>query len=235
MNTATPRDPLVILLYSLTVTTGLVDAVSVLGLGRVFTANMTGNVVFLGFAIGGAPGFSVPRCLAALVGFLVGAALGGRLGMRMENAPRRRWLSIVALVEAGLLFIAAWAARDYDMNKLDPVSQLYAMIVLTAIAMGLRNATVRHLSVADLTTTVLTLTLTGIAADSSIAGGSNPRWARRAGAVALMFGGAAIGAALVYAAGLATPLLLTGVTVLIATFLYATHPSSKARQADVQR
>lgn len=68
------------------------------------------------------------------------------------------------------------------------------MIVLTAIAMGLRNATVRKLAVADMTTTVLTLTLTGIAADSSLAGGTNPRWARRLASVIAMFAGAALGA-----------------------------------------
>jgi uncharacterized membrane protein YoaK (UPF0700 family) len=234
MNVAGPRDPLVILLFSLTVTTGLVDAISVLGLGRVFTANMTGNVVFLGFAVAGAPGFSIPRCLAALAGFVTGAAIGGRLGAVMENAPRRRWLLVIAGLEAGLFFAAALAARDYDMKDLSPASHLYVMIVLTASAMGLRNATVRRLSVADLTTTVLTLTLTGMAADSSIAGGSNIRWSRRAGAVVLMFIGAAAGAMLVSTAGLAAVLWLTGAAVLIATALYMMHPGSKKSQREAQ-
>ncbi len=79
------------LLLVLTVTTGLIDAVSVLGLGRVFTANMTGNIVFLGFALAGVPGFSRPRSLAALAAFLVGAVIGGRLGARLEGS-QRRWL-----------------------------------------------------------------------------------------------------------------------------------------------
>ena len=56
-----PDLPLLYALTSLTVVSGLVDAVSYLGLGHVFTANMTGNVVLLGFATAGAPGFSVPR------------------------------------------------------------------------------------------------------------------------------------------------------------------------------
>jgi uncharacterized membrane protein YoaK (UPF0700 family) len=229
-----PRDPLVILLYSLTVTTGLVDAVSVLGLGRVFTANMTGNIVFMGFAVGGAPGFSIPRCLAAVAGFLIGAAIAGRLGKLLENAPRAKWLMIIAVLEGGLFFASALAATGYDMKELEPTIHLYAMIGMTGIAMGLRNATVRRLSVADLTTTVLTLTLTGIAADSSIAGGANPRWGRRITAVVLMFLGAALGAALVFSAGLAAPLWITGAAVLLATLLYTRHPDSKLSQKQAQ-
>src|SRR2546428_13703982 len=86
------------LLLVLTVTTGLIDAVSVLGLGRVFTANMTGNVVFLGFALARVPGFSLVRSLAALAAFLAGAVIGGRLrvpfrGLRPDRPrpPPARW------------------------------------------------------------------------------------------------------------------------------------------------
>ena len=79
--------------------------------------------------------------------------------------------------------------------------------------MGLRNATVRRLAVPDLTTTVLTLTLTGLAADSSLAGGNNPRPLRRIFSVVAMFAGAAIGAILLRY-GLALPLVVTGVCVL---------------------
>src|SRR2546430_17353570 len=79
-----------LLLLVLTVTTGLIDAVSVLGLGRVFTANMTGNVVFLGFALARVPGFSAVRSLAALPAFPPGAGIGGRLGIRPHGSRRRR-------------------------------------------------------------------------------------------------------------------------------------------------
>src|ERR1700744_342736 len=77
--------PLPELLLALTVVTGLVDAVSILTLGRVFVANMTGNVVFAGFALTGAPGFSLGALLFALGGFLAGAAAGGRLAARAGN------------------------------------------------------------------------------------------------------------------------------------------------------
>jgi uncharacterized membrane protein YoaK (UPF0700 family) len=83
---ASSAAPLPWLLLLLSVTTGLVDAISVLGLGKVFTANMTGNIVFLGFAASGAPGFRVAPYLVAISAFLVGAAVAGRTGkarMRM--------------------------------------------------------------------------------------------------------------------------------------------------------
>jgi Protein of unknown function (DUF1275) len=86
--------PLPVLLLVLTTMSGLIDAVSILGLGRVFVANMTGNVVFIGFALAHAPGFSLLASVAALVGFLIGAFLGGILvakfaghwGLLLRNA-----------------------------------------------------------------------------------------------------------------------------------------------------
>ncbi|HIK18803.1 MAG TPA: DUF1275 domain-containing protein [Leptolyngbyaceae cyanobacterium M33_DOE_097] len=219
--------PLPLVLVVLTITTGLVDAVSVLGLGRVFTANMTGNIVFLGFAVAGTPGLSVPLYLVSIAGFLVGAALGGRFGLIMANSLRRRWLLAIALIETGLFFGAALFAIGYDIKTLTPTHHLYAMIILTAIAMGLRNATVRRLAVPDLTTTVLTLTVTAIAAESAIAGGSNPRLGRRLASVLSIFAGGAIGALLVSQVGLAPPLILAGASILIATLVYAIHPASK--------
>src|SRR2546427_12249526 len=92
MTTPSRPDPLPMVLVVLTVTTGLVDAVSVLGLGRVFTANMTGNVVFLGFAAAGGPGFSVARAGGSLAGVIVCALPGGRPGVAMARVARRRWL-----------------------------------------------------------------------------------------------------------------------------------------------
>src|SRR5260370_42635400 len=84
-------------LLALTFVTGLVDAVSVLGLGRVFMANMTGNVVFLGFAAAGAPGLSFLRSSAALAAFFLGAVIGGRLAARSSRPP-----SVAFGIEAAL-------------------------------------------------------------------------------------------------------------------------------------
>jgi uncharacterized membrane protein YoaK (UPF0700 family) len=174
-------------LLLLTFVTGLVDAASVLGLGRVFTANMTGNVVFLGLALGGAQGLSISASLVALVGFLLGAAVGGRLA----RSDALRALGVVLALEIVFLLTAAGVAAVADKHATVPRGVL---LLLLAVPMGLQNAAIRRLAVPDLTTTVLTSTLTAIAADSPLAGGTNPRLARRVGTVLVMLAGAFVGA-----------------------------------------
>ncbi|PTQ09831.1 hypothetical protein CLG96_11695 [Sphingomonas oleivorans] len=222
------RDPLVPLLILLSATTGLIDAVSVLGLGKVFTANMTGNVVFLGFALAGVPGFAWPLYLTALGFFAAGAAIAGRICKAHEGRGHRHWLLVMATLEAGLLLIAAACALDYDYRSATPSWALCAMIALTAAAMGSRNATIRQLKVPDLTTTVLTLTVTGIAADSSLAGGANPNLGRRVAAILAILAGALIGALLLRWGGLVAPLLLAAAADFGATFLLVRNEAPQA-------
>jgi uncharacterized membrane protein YoaK (UPF0700 family) len=204
--------PLPPLLLILTFVTGLVDAISYLKLGHVFVANMTGNVVFLGFAVAGAQEFSAPASLAALAAFLVGALAGGRLGST-TGQHRGRFLAIVTLVKI-LLVAAALVVATIVVN---PDNELvhYALIILLALAMGVQNAAARRLAVPDLTTTVLTLTLTGLAADSSFAGGTNPRPVRRLTATVAMLLGAAVGAYLVLHVGIVAVLALTLALLLL--------------------
>ncbi len=222
---------LIALLLVVTFTTGVMDAISVLGLGHVFTANMTGNVVFLGFALAGTPGYAPWVYVAALAAFLGGAVIGGRLGRRFD-ARRSRWLLSDALVETGLLFAAALVARGYQWEPFVASGRAYLLIALTAIAMGMRNATVRRLGVADLTTTVLTMTLTGLGADSRLAGGTDVRWQRRVASVAALLAGAALGALLVEKVGLVWPLALAGGITLLATLAYvASQPPLTSKQA----
>jgi uncharacterized membrane protein YoaK (UPF0700 family) len=186
--------PLPPLLVALTVVTGLVDAVSYLALGHVFVANMTGNVVFLGFALAGAPGLSAPASLVALAAFLVGAAAGGRIGARLSAHRGRHLRTATAIALPAVLaatLVAGLAGTPFSGGP------RYALIVLLALAMGAQNATARRLAVPDLTTTVLTQTLTGVAADSRVGGGAGGRPARRWIAVAAMGLGALAGALLV--------------------------------------
>ena len=181
----------------MTVVTGLVDAVSFLSLGRVFTANMTGNVVLLGFATARVPGLSVTLSLTALVSFMSGAVLGGRIMARADGDSRFRFAAQAFLLEVVVLTAASLCAMGYEGGVIEPSVQRLVLIALTALAMGTRNAAVRKLAIPDLTTTVLTLTLTGIAADSSLANGNNLRLARRIGSVLAMFAGAAVGAVVI--------------------------------------
>jgi uncharacterized membrane protein YoaK (UPF0700 family) len=204
--------PLPLLLLVLTLVTGLVDAVSYLKLGHVFVANMTGNVVFLGFAMAGAQDFSVTASLAAIAGFLTGALAGGRLGSR-TGQHRGRYLAIVMLVK--IVLVGAALAVATVAPELEREYVRLVLIVLLALAMGLQNATARRLGVPDLTTTVLTLTLTGLAADSTLAGGTNPRPGRRLIATVTMLLGAAIGAFLVLRFGISAVLALTFVLLLL--------------------
>lgn len=117
----------------------------------------------------------------------------------------------------------------YDRATLSPHASLYALLALTAFAMGIRNATVRMLKVPDLSTTVLTLTLTGFASDSPVSGGDGKGGWRRFGAVAAILVGAATGAALILTGSLALPLFVAAAITLLATALYALHPAAGAK------
>src|SRR5437870_8803269 len=196
-------------LLVMTAVTGLVEAVSFLSLGHVFTANMTGNIVLLAFATAHVSGLSIARSLTALLAFLVGATLGGRVIARANADSQIRLAAQAFLLEVAFLFAASFCAIGYRSDLLEDSFQPFALIALTALAMGTRNAAVRKLAIPDLTTTVLTLTITGIGADSSLANGNNPRLARRVESIMAMFFGAALGAVVIHysisaALGLAT-------------------------------
>jgi uncharacterized membrane protein YoaK (UPF0700 family) len=214
-------DPLLVALGMLTLVTGLVDAACYLGLGRVFTANMTGNVVLLAFGAARTQGLPVLGPTVSLLVFLVGAAGGGRLAARLvgpANTPvsastRQRWLGISLLIELGLVLTAGLVAIGLSVDG--GGGRRYVVIGLLAAALGLQNATVRRLAVPDLTTTVLTLTLTGLAADSWLAGGQSPRAGRRLATVGLMAAGALVGA-LLLRVGLALPVLAAAVVIALA-------------------
>jgi uncharacterized membrane protein YoaK (UPF0700 family) len=207
-------------LLALTAVSGIIDAVSFLGLGHIFTANMTGNVAFLAFAAVGVPAISVARSMTSLAAFLSGAVLGGYFGRGVAGPFRRRWLLLCGTCEASLLVAAAIAVIAIDGDPTALVGRQYAVIVLTALAMGLRNATVQQLAVPGLTTTVLTMTMTGLAADFALAGGSTPNMRRRLGSIVSLFVGAAIGAALLRF-GLGVPLIVAAICVVLATVGYA--------------
>jgi uncharacterized membrane protein YoaK (UPF0700 family) len=195
MGTDSIRHPLTRTLLLLTLSTGVIDAACYLGLGRVFAANMTGNVVLLGFGIAGSPGLPVVAPLVSLLAFLAGAVAGGRMGTRLP--PREAHLSRAMLIEVGFVALATLLAIVFDITPDRFSGDL--IIGMLAFAMGLRNATVRRLKVADLSTTVLTMTLTGLAADSQLAGGEGRGGWRRGAAVGSMLVGAVIGALLVKA------------------------------------
>jgi uncharacterized membrane protein YoaK (UPF0700 family) len=204
--------PLPLILIVLTVVTGLVDAVSYLKLGHVFVANMTGNVLFLGFAVAEATQPSVVVWLVAMGSFVLGAVAGGCLGSSTSQ-HRGRLLARATCAQVcvvGAALVVSLASSDAGGG-----AQAYALIVLLGLAMGLQNAAARRLGVPDLTTTVLTMTITGLAADSQFAGGANPNIGRRLLAIAALFIGASVGALLVFHVGVSAALAVAVTLLLI--------------------
>ncbi|WP_225823507.1 YoaK family protein [Streptomyces naphthomycinicus] len=218
--------PLPPLMLTLTLVTGLVDAVSYLALGHVFVANMTGNVVFLGFALGGAQSLSALASVVALAVFLLGALAGGRLGTRFAG-HRGRLLTTATAAQTVLVAVGVLVAAIADGRVTTGVQ--YTLIVCLGIGMGLQNAVARRLGVPDLTTTVLTLTLTGLAADSPAAGGAAPRPGRRILSVLAMLLGTFVGAVLVLHGHLVLTLGL--MLLLLAVVSVVTHRLSAADAA----
>jgi uncharacterized membrane protein YoaK (UPF0700 family) len=202
-------------LLGLTFVTGLVDAVSYLRLGHVFVANMTGNVVFIAFGLHPHSGVSPVASLVAIGSFALGALAGGRGATHLAHR-RRQWLTAAFAVEAAVLAIAA-TLIGLGVLPLDGDGRYWTVAVLS-VALGVQNSTVRHLGVPDLTTTVLTLTITGLTADSAMAGGSGARPHRRLGTVLTMLAGAGVGALLLDTSVTAVIGIAAGLVVLVAIY-----------------
>jgi uncharacterized membrane protein YoaK (UPF0700 family) len=213
---ASKDGPLPPMLVTLTVVTGLVDSFSYLVLGHVFVANMTGNVVFLAFALAGSQGFSIVSSLIAIGSFVLGAISAGRIGAR-EGFQRGQMLAKVAAVQA--LLLAVSLITSILSGKPIPVNLGYIVIILIAFSMGMQNSAVRKLAVPDLTTTVLTLTMVGIGADSKIAGGSGSKAGRRLISVFAMFFGALIGALTILYSSIVYPLVIATILVAVVAAL----------------
>lgn len=219
------RDPLPTMLVVLTGVTGAADAVSFLALGQVFTANMTGNIALLGFAVAGAAELSAGGHVISLGMFVVGAVVGGRLLTRLDGTPRHRWVLITAVLNAGIVLLAALTAVGLTVDDTAVgLEGRWPAIALLATAMGVRNAMVHRLHVADLPVSVVTSTLTGLITDSALAGHENVRPKRRAAAVGSMFLGALAGGLLVLNLGAAWTLVVVAALGPGLAIAYALHP-----------
>jgi uncharacterized membrane protein YoaK (UPF0700 family) len=205
-------------LLLLTFATGIVDAISVLVLGHVFVANMTGNVIFLGFWLVPHSGVDLAAAVVAFVSFVAGTVAGGRFARHLQSDPRN-WLTVTHSVEVVMLLtlsvLAGTGVLDYhDNRKLILISGL-------AITFGIQNATARQFGIQELSTTVLTQTIVGIGLESRLAGGTGERAKLRYGVVATMMGGAMVGASLtlfMVAPVIALAALVIAVSALIFRF-----------------
>lgn len=207
-------------LLVLTFATGLVDAISVLVLGHVFVANMTGNVIFLGFWFIPHSGVDMTAAVVAFLSFVAGTVIGGRFIRHLEH-DTRRWVTVSLTVEcvvlAALSILAGTGAlRYHDNTKLILVAGL-------AMAFGSQNATARQFGIQELSTTVLTSTIVGIGVDSRLAGGTGQREKLRYAVLLTMCGGAVVGATISRFA-VAPVIALAAVLVAVSAAIFAFGP-----------
>jgi uncharacterized membrane protein YoaK (UPF0700 family) len=182
--------------YAISAICGMLDAATFLGLGFVFVELMTGNIVLLAFSVGAravpqlrqaTPGGLVLPYLSALSAFAVGAVLGGRL-VRAGETGRRVGFG----ADATLIGVAALLVTLTHPGPTSPAR--YLVIGVLAVAMGIQNALMRRWGIRDLATNLMTLTLTGLLADSTLGGGKNPRAGRRITSILIFTVGAGLGA-----------------------------------------
>jgi uncharacterized membrane protein YoaK (UPF0700 family) len=207
------------LLIALTFAAGVVDAVSYLGLGQIFTANMTGNVVFLALALGERNLLTALHSATALISFSVGAIAAGLVLVRPRPAglwPRR----VTWLLWGQLAFFVVFAVGWVSVRGEPTGWLLYSLITLSAFAMGLQNAVARHLAVPGLTTTVVTGALTTFMMELPALGISGTAQRRSLFAVTALFAGAAVGASLTVFARPYAPFATVGVVAGVAFAAY---------------
>ena len=178
-------------LLLLTFASGLADSISILVLGHVFVANMTGNVIFFGFWLAPKSSIDLTAVVVALPAFVSATILGGRL-MRHFGERTRQWLTTVLGLEIVLLVVLSILAgtgvlRYHDNTKL-------LLIGCLAMTFGLQHSTARQFGIQELSTTVLTSTIVGIGVDSRLAGGTGARQRLRLSVVLTMCAGALAGA-----------------------------------------
>lgn len=223
------RDPLPPTLVVLTGVTGIIDAVCFLGMGEVFAANMTGNIVLMGFAVAGDDDPSVGGRFVALGAFVLGALVAGRLTHRFVTLEPRRWLLLLAAVNVVLLLTAATLAIGLPLHT--TFGERWPILLCIGFAMGYKNAAARRLSVPDLNTTVVTSTLVGLVVDNPVSGGDAVRPIRRVAAIVALFLGAALGGLLVLNVSISWALVVATAISASAILLHAAHPAARAARS----
>ncbi len=180
------------LMLALTLNTGIVDAAGFLGLDRVFTGNITGSLAILGMALTGAQDLPVVGPVIAVISFILGALIAGRVLRPVAAGWTGRSTSLFATV--GLL-LAAIAVSTLITDRSPDGSHALAVTAVLGLAMGIQAATARNVAVKELNTLVITLTTAGLAADSRLAGRRSQPVARRVLSVLCLLAGAVVGAA----------------------------------------
>jgi uncharacterized membrane protein YoaK (UPF0700 family) len=213
----------VIALLLLTFATGLADSISILVLGHVFVANMTGNVIFLGFWLAPKSSIDLTAVVVALPTFVGATIVGGRL-TRHFGARTRQWLTTalgleILLLVASSILAGAGVLRYHDNTKLILIGAL-------AVTFGLQHSTARQFGIRELTTTVLTSTIVAIGVDSRLAGGTGAREKLRLSVVLTMCAGALVGATTTRVA-VAPVFAVTAAVVAVTLLIFRFGPADR--------
>lgn len=218
-------------LLLLTAATGAIDAVSYLALDGVFTGNMTGNVLFLAFALVGVTGMPLLNNALALAGFVVGSIVGGRIvrrGHPVGLPARSAWV-----LGGGAALIAVLVVIWALLGDLTSTGAAVLTAILAAL-MGAQVAAVKPVGNTDITTVVVTSTLANVSRESRLGGGrqTSGQWRDRSLAVLAMGLGAAIGAAVLRASDGPVALATSGVLFAagVATLLVARRDQHRRAQ-----
>ncbi|WP_226961504.1 MULTISPECIES: YoaK family protein [Streptomyces] len=192
-----------LLMVALTFVTGVVDAVGFLGLDRVFTGNMTGNIVILGMGAAGADELPVLGPSLALVAFAGGALVAG---LALRGRAKGWGTGVTVLLAAQTVVLVALAVALALVGEEPGTPAQLSIAAGTAAAMGSQAAVARRIGVPEMTTVVVTSTLTTLAAESLPRGGLASFANRRTAAILAIFLGAVVGAVLLRVAELALPM-----------------------------
>jgi uncharacterized membrane protein YoaK (UPF0700 family) len=219
------------LLDALTVSSGSIDSISFLGLGKVFTAFMTGNVAFLGMGIAGNPMPRIVSVLASMAGFAVGIYFATIITSSGEQksgiwSPRTTFTLGVSLL-AHLCFVAIWFAT----NGRPGASVVPILLAVWALAMGLQSGAVRKLHVEGIFTTAATGTFIVLASDLVNWRLTRDERRRYLGVLISLVIGATAGAYLLFHAPIFAPVLPLVITAVVAVTAASIRWSSGAPAA----
>ncbi|OBA61265.1 hypothetical protein A5647_00350 [Mycobacterium sp. 1100029.7] len=217
-------------LLLLTFATGLADALSVLVFGHVFVANMTGNVIFLGFWLAPRTTIDLTAVSVALPTFVTTTILSGRLS-RYFGVRAREWITTVLATEIVLLLTLSVLGGTGVLHYHDNTKLI--IIGLLAVTFGLQHSSARQFGIQELSTTVLTSTIVSLGLDSRLAGGTGEREKLRLSVVLTMCAGAFTGAAMsrfVIAPVFTVAAAVVGVSLLIFRFGAAEAKSAVAEE-----
>jgi uncharacterized membrane protein YoaK (UPF0700 family) len=196
-----------VLLSALTVSSGAIDAISFLVLGKVFSAFMTGNIAFLGLRVAGAshaPGGVA--ILASMAAFAAGVYLSARIVKGSENSgiwSQRVTVALGISLIAHAVFLVVWFAS----NGQPTVDVAHVLLASWALAMGMQSAAVRTLHVDGVFTTAATATIIFLVGDITNWSATVTERRRLAGVLVSLFLGATAGGLLLVHAHIYAPVL----------------------------